>query len=55
MRKKLEIKEKLEEAEKAFEKSADIDTDRLEGVVSALRWVIGVKIIQDPKDPVTDD
>jgi hypothetical protein len=53
MKTKPEIKEKLVEAEKYQNSIVKEKRERLDGVVDALRWVLGVKITQEPKDPVT--
>jgi hypothetical protein len=55
MHTKPEIKEKLTEAENTLKKASNGNTVRLVGVVDALRWVLGVKITQEPKDPVAEE
>jgi hypothetical protein len=50
---KSEIKEKLEEAETALKRATVVEEQRLVAVVVTLRWVLGVKTTQDPKDPLT--
>jgi hypothetical protein len=52
---KSEIKKKLEQAEEAIEATLGTDNKRLDGVISSLRWVLGVKITQEPQDPVTEE
>lgn len=53
MRRKPEIKEKLTEAEKSIKTAKDTEQNILCGVILALRWVLGLKITQEPKDPVS--
>jgi len=55
MHTKTEIKEKLEQAEKARENATGPKTWQLDGVIDTLRWVLGIKITQEPKDPVSED
>lgn len=55
MKTKPEIKKKLEEAENTLKKASNGNTARLVGVADALRWVLGLKITQEPKDPVTEE
>jgi hypothetical protein len=55
MHTKPEIKKKLEEAEEACENAIGDEQNRLSTVVITLRWVLGIKITQEPKDPVTEE
>jgi hypothetical protein len=55
MKTKPEIKEKLEQAENTQAPESPKELSRIIGVCDALRWVLGVKITQEPKDPVTGE
>lgn len=55
MKTKPEIKEKLEQAEKEFPTANLNESQRLEGVLCALRWVLDLKITSEPKDPVSEE
>lgn len=55
MKTKPEIKEKLKQAEEALPGKSIKQDNKLQGVINALRWVLGVKITQGPQDPVTEE
>jgi glycerol-3-phosphate dehydrogenase len=55
MKTKPEIKEKLEDAEKLRLKGTKSQFSYIDGVIDTIRWVLGVKITQEPKDPVTEE
>lgn len=52
---KSEIKAKLEDAENMFSGSEVVEQERLSVVIITLRWVLGVKTTQQPKDPVSEE
>lgn len=53
MRKSQEIKNKLVEAEDVVKGKSGAEQSRLAVVIITLRWVLGVKIVQEPTDPVS--
>lgn len=53
MKTKPEIKVKLEDAEKHTMRKEEEAMSYLDGVKTALRWVLDLKTTQEPKDPVT--
>jgi hypothetical protein len=55
MKTKPEIKEKLEQVEKTYKTAGEAYARYLDGVITALRWVLSVKITQEPKDPTAEE